>query len=459
MKLDKLFINSTIVSSTGRFRGCVGVKDGLVAVISETSDGYEAGETIDLGGKFILPGLIDGHIHFQDPGLTHREDFEHATAAAASGGITMCLSHPMNVPAIVDVDTYNANVAAYKGRAYIDYGVHGGAVETNLDKVDELWKTTGATTIKMFMCFSVVDFPFVQDDAMYSHLEILAKNDGIALIHCENDLIIKRMEKILQAEGKNDGMAYNASHPDYAEVEAIQRAIFFLEKTGARAIIVHVSTAEGLRLIKKAQDRGVKVFAETCPHFLTFVSDDMKVHGPFLKFSPPMHEESNRQDLWELLAKGYVQTIGSDHCPFTTEEKEKGRDNIWNAPNGIPGLETLAPVLLNGVNDGLITLEKMVEVTSYNPSHLYGLYPKKGVIQVGSDADFTVVDMDLKKKYTAADLKSKCPWSPYFGREFKGWPVVTVVRGEMVYKDGEIVGKFGHGKYVARPKDLPLTSV
>lgn len=453
MLLDKLFKNATIVTHTGSYKGCIGVVNGKIELISQDEDNFEAKEVLDLKGKHLIPGVIDGHVHFQDPGLTHREDFEHATAAAAAAGSTTCMSHPMNVPPIVDVESYDINVDAYAGRSYIDYAVHGGATENNLDKVDELWKTTGATAIKMFMCFSVVDFPFVKDDAMYSHLEILAKNDGFALIHCENDLLIKRMEKKLQGEGKNDGVAYNASHPDYSEIEAIQRAITFLEKTGARAMVVHVSTVEGLHLIHEAKQRGVKIYAETCPHYLTFTSEDMKKHGPFLKFSPPMREEANRQGLWKLLAEGYVDSLGSDHCPFTKEEKEKGLKNIWDAPNGIPGLDTMLLVMLDGVNKGKIPMEKLVEITSYNPAHIYGLYPQKGVIRVGSDADFTIVDMEIEREFKQSDIKAKCQWSPYVGKVFSGWPVMTVVRGEVVSKDGVITGKLGHGKYVARAKN------
>jgi dihydroorotase-like cyclic amidohydrolase len=178
----------------------------------------------------------------------------------------------------------------------------------------------------------------------------------------------------------------------------------------------------------------------------------MKKHGPYLKFSPPMHEEPNRKELWKLLAQGFVDTMGSDHCPYTDEEKKRGADNIWLAPNGIPGLQAMLPVLLDGVNKGLVTLEKVVEVTSYNPAQIYGLAPRKGLLQPGSDADFVVLDMNLQKTMAKEENESKCPWSPYFGMTFKGWPVMTVLRGELVYKNGKIVGKCGYGKYVPRPK-------
>lgn len=452
MMLDKLYTNAVIVSTTGKFAGCLGVKDGKVSIIAESIDGLEAKEVVDCGGKYMLPGFIDAHIHPYDPGPNHREDFEHLTASMAAGGITTGCMMPFQNPVICDVETYEYTRNYYNGKAYVDYGIHGGVIATNVDKADELWKNTGATAMKAFMCFSTDDCPFLEDDTFYAHLEILAKNGGVAMIHCENDGIIKLRERELKASGRKDGRAYNASHPDYAEIEAIKRALLFLKQTGAAAVIVHISTAEGLRLIREAQEEGVKVWAETCSHYLTFTVDDMDTLGPKLKFSPPMHEEPNRQELWKLVEKGYVDTISSDHCPFSSEEKFADMDDIWKTPNGIPGVQAIAPVLLNGVNEGRLTLEKVVELTSLNASKIYGLYPKKGVLQIGSDADFTLVDMDIEKEFSEVDNKSKCQWSPYFGLKFKGWPVMTVCRGEIIFKDGEIVGKLGYGKYVARPK-------
>ncbi len=453
MKVDTLFVNGTIVTHSGRFAGCIGVKDGRIAFVAQSPDGIcEAAETVDVGGKYILPGVIDAHVHPQDPGPTHREDFEHATASAAAGGISTIISMPKNAPPAHDIATYEQNVRAYDGRGYVDYALHGGGTATNVGDAEDLWNKTGATAIKMFMCFSVTDFPFVQDDALYQHLEICAKNNGIAIIHAENNEIINMMEAKLKAAGRKDGLAYNASHPDYAEVEAIKRALFFIERTGARALIVHVSTAEGLRLVREARARGLDVYAETCPHFLTFVSHDMIKHGPYLKFSPPMHEEPNRQELWKLLRDGFVDTVGSDHCPYEKSEKDAAVDDIWKAPNGIPGLENLVPVLLDGVNKGQLTLERAVEVLCYNPAKIFGLDHRKGSIAVGLDADLTIVDLDLRKTYTDADRKSKCGFSPYFGMEFVGWPVQTYVRGHKVYDHGTITGTLGHGQFIARPK-------
>ena len=205
-------------------------------------------------------------------------------------------------------------------------------------------------------------------------------------------------------------------------------------------------------MIHAARSRGVNVHAESAPHMFAFTEEDIDAQGPYLKFSPVMHDAENQRRMLELLGKGYVQTIASDHSPYTIEEKARGKENIWLAPNGIPGVETSLPIFLNAVNEGYLTLEQLVEMTSYNPAHIYGLYPRKGALQIGADADFVVVDMDLEKTYQVEDIHSKSKWSPYCGMTLKGWPVMTVVRGEVVYDHGQIFGTLGHGQLIERKK-------
>lgn len=452
--IDLIIKDATIVTHEDRFKGNLHIKDGLITAISDSPLTIEAKETIDLQGKYLIPGVIDAHVHFQDPGLTHREDFESGTAAASVGGITTAISHPMNIPTAVDVESYRYTMACYEGRGYIDYGIHGGGTSDNIDKIESLWKNTGSTSIKMFMCFSVKDFPFVRDDAFYAILTKLAKIDGLAIIHAENNELISLEEKRLQAEGRIDPLAYHESHGAEGELESVKRAIYFLEVTGAQGVILHTCMEEALREIRQAHNRGVRVYAESCPHFLTFIDQDIVKQGPYLKFSPVMRDEQNRSKLWQLLNEGYVSTIGSDHSPYTDEEKKAGLNNIWQAPNGIPGIQTLLPVLLDGVNRGLLTLERLVEVTSYNPAKIYGLSYRKGSIAVGKDADLVVLDMGLKKTFSKDEILSKAKWSPYVGKQFQGWPVMTIVRGKIVAQDGNILGSPGWGVYIQRKKAL-----
>lgn len=448
--LDRLFCNAVVVSCDGRFEANLGVKDEKLVYLGTQRP--EAEQTVDLQGKYVLPGCIDSHLHFQDPGYTDREDLVHGSAACAAGGVTTGISMPMNDPPVVDLESYDFSRKTYAGRSYVDYALHGGATSKNGDVLADLWTKTGAAAVKMFTCFSVADFPYVQDDCLLQAFRTLAEVGGVAMVHAENDAILKSIETDLRSRGRNTGRDYLKSHPVIAENEAISRVLYFAEQTGVETVILHVSNAEALEMIHTAQLRGVKVHAESAPHMFAFTEKDIDAQGPYLKFSPVMHDEENRCRMLELLGRGYVQTIASDHSPYTEEEKKRGEENIWQAPNGIPGVETSLAVFLNLVNEGYLTLEQLVKMTSYNPSHIYGLYPQKGVLQIGSDADFVVVDMDLEKTYSVEDIQSKSKWSPYCGMTLRGWPVVTVVRGEVVYDHGKIVGKLGHGRLIERKK-------
>lgn len=454
MHVNTLFTNATIVRHTGTTQSSIGTQDGKIVFVGTDISSITANTTVDLTGKTVIPGLIDGHIHFQDPGFTHRDDLQHGTAACAISGITTAISHPVNNPAAIDENRFNQTLEAYKTKSHVDYALHGGAVSSSIADVQGLWKNTGATSIKMFMCFSVKEFPFVEKENMKHILENIAAVDGLALIHCEDSTLITQQEERLAREGRTDPMAYNESRPEIVEIVAIKKTISLLKETGAKALIVHVSTEEGLRLINEAQHQGVNIWAETCPHFLSFVREDMIEHGPFLKFSPVMRDEKNRVALWDLLNKGFIHTIGSDHCPFTLQEKEAGLENIFLAPNGIPGLETMLPVLLDGVNKGLTSLEKIVEITSFNPAHLYGLAPQKGLLEVGADCDFVVVDLELEQKFSQELIFSKCPWSPYIGRSFTGWATMTVLRGKIIAEDGRLTKSPGFGNYLPRRKEV-----
>ncbi|MEW6671851.1 MAG: dihydroorotase [Thermodesulfobacteriota bacterium] len=439
-----------MVTHEGRYSGSIGVINGKIACITDPNVKINAEDIIDVRGKYIIPGAIDAHAHFQDPGITQREDFEHGTAACAVGGITTVISQPVNNPPVFDTQTYLETIKHYEGRGLVDYGLHGGGSSANLDKVEDLWVQTGSPAIKIMMCYSPKEYGMVDDAQFYQILEKLSPHNGLAYVHAENQALVQMWEDRYRAEGRIDPMAYNASRPAYVEIEAVHRALVLAEQTGCRVIFAHISTAESLKIIAKARRRGLNVYAESCPHFFTFTSEDMNTHGPYLKFSPVMRDKQNLRKMWELLEKGYVHTLATDHCPYEPHEKEVGLNDVWKAPNGVPGLEIMLPVFLNGVRKGMVSLEQVVRATSYNPARIYGLYPRKGVLRPGSDADLAVIDFELEKVFSKKDLKSKCPYSPYIGLTFKGWPVMTLVRGEVVAKNGEICIKPGFGRYFPR---------
>ena len=411
----------------------------------------EADRIIDASGKYIIPGVIDEHVHFNDPGTTFREDFEHGTAACAVGGITTAIAMPTNTPLVLSMDSLNQTIQAYEGRGYVDYAIHGGIDLSNADLVEELWMNSGITAIKAFMCYSSPDMGWIRDDILYKTMKMLASHNGTIIIHAENNELISLAESNLKANGQCDGHAHCQSHPKQAEVEAIQRVIYFVQETGVTTLIPHVSTAEGLALIHDARAKGIPVYAETCAQYLTFTEDDVQEMGPFLKFTPPVHSEENRKGLLDLIKKGYVNTIGSDHSPYAEYEKTPGLDCIWDAPNGIPGLEVLLPSLLNLVNENVLTLESVVRMTSETPAALYQL-PGKGRLEPGYDADLVIIDMEKTFIYEKEMIQSKNKWTPYLNRTFKGCPVLTMVRGEVVAEDFHLTGTKGFGKLIQRKK-------
>lgn len=449
--MDYFIYGGTVVSSNGSNPMNIGIRDGKICQLTDPDTFLTACHTINAAGKYILPGLIDEHIHFNDPGPVHREDFEHATAACAVGGITTAIAMPTNNPLILNKDAYDQTLKAYDGRGYVDYAIHGGLDASNAEKIDQFWLSTGITAIKTFICHSSPDMGWIWDDILFQSMKTLASCHATMIVHAENHDLISLYEERLRRSGRQDGIAHCHSHPEISELEAIQRIILFVEQTGVTTVFPHVSSWKSLSAIRDANDRGLPVYAEICPQYLTFTEQDVQEKGPYLKFTPPVHSEQNRQHLLALVKKGYGNTVGSDHSPYTREEKEQGNSCIWNAPNGIPGLEVLLPILLNAVNENHLTLEQLVSMTSATPAFLYQL-PGKGKIAPGYDADLVIVDLNQSKTFSQDMIQSKCPWSPYLGMTWKGWPVLTMVRGTVVAENFQLTVQKGYGRHIARNK-------
>ena len=448
---DFLIQGGTVVSPEGSHLMNIGIADGKVCELLSPHLVPPAKNIIQAEGMFIIPGLIDVHVQFNDPGTTFREDFEHATAACAVGGITTAIAMPTNMPLVLTPNSFQRTLDAYSHRGYVDYAIHGGLDPSNLERLEDLWLHSGVTAIKAFTCYSSPDMGWVRDDILLPAMKIIAKHHGTMIIHAENHELISLYERNLRQKSIPDGLAHCQSHPALSEIETVQRIILYSEQTGATVVFPHVSTWESLTLIHQAREKGIPVYAEMCPQYLIFTEKDVQKQGPYLKFTPPVHDETNRQHLLQLLKCGYVHTIGSDHSPYTCEEKERGRNRIWDAPNGIPGLEVLLPNMLNLVNQGYLSLEQLVQITSATPSLLYHL-PRKGRLLPGYDADLVIIDLNKEQIYTEEMIQSKNKWSPYLGKQLKGWPVLTMVRGHIVARDFHLTGQKGHGIYIPRPK-------
>ncbi|MEM3703264.1 MAG: dihydroorotase [Candidatus Bathyarchaeia archaeon] len=457
-KVDSKIINCKLYFESEIFDQGVGVaiSGGKVAAIGKESNLPDADRIIDAHGWLVLPGPIDAHVHMGDPWeapdkalAMRREDFASGTMAAAAGGITTIIDMPDNMPLVVSSAVFREKVVYCSKKAYIDFGLHGGFVP-GMDyakEIPSLWME-GAAGLKTFMCYSIDEWPAIKDGELLEALNIVSQINALAMIHAENDDILSHNKKRLLEKGRKDYSAHIEWRPPIAEIEAGRRVIFYLKSTGARGIIVHTSVPETVEEIGHLSNGRISV--ETCPHYLYLTDEDVRRKGPWLKCAPPLREKWRVSELRRMFANGLIDTVGSDHAPYTREEKAQGLSDIWKAANGIPGIEHMYPLLLNAVNEGWLSLHRLVKVTSENVARIYGIYPKKGKIQVGSDADFVVVDLKKHVKISDENTKMKVGWTPYDGFEAKGYPVMTIVRGEIVMDNGIIVGKPGYGKFVRR---------
>lgn len=460
MKADLLLKNCRIVEGEGTILVDIAVKDGRIASISEPNSAIEASASKDLQGLFLMQGAIDSHTHYMDPGFTHRETFAHGTRGAAVGGVTTVIDMPCcSVPSVRNIPSLEHKLAAIAPEAYVDFALWGGVTgeDVRLGKLDEVQKQAdyGVVAFKAYMTPSVPTYPRSSDSELFEIFKTVAKT-GLPLgIHCENYDICDHNVKKLEKEGRLDGPAWAEARCELAEKAAIQLCIDMSEDTGCHMHVVHMSTGIGGILIEEAKAKGLHVTSETCPHYLVLnAKDAMGSRGAFAKIAPPLRTKKDNEILWEKLASGAVDFIATDHAPYEiATEKDAPGMTIWTAFPGIPGTETMVAVIVSeGYNKGRISLSRMVDVLSRSAAKQYGLYPKKGELQPGSDADFTVID--LEKEWVVDEQLTQCKqkYTPLDGMHLKGKVVQTYVRGILVAEDGRVVGKAGYGQYLKRIK-------
>jgi dihydroorotase len=439
MKVDLVIRNGKIVTPQSVHEGDdIAIENGIVVAIDKQGSFPEANEDIDVKGKYILPGIIDVHVHFREPGYTYKEDFETGTSAAAAGGVTTVLDMPNNIPFCSTVEAFQEKLGIIKSKAYVDYGLIAAVVGETVEEIPKLAEA-GVNVFKIFMGATVGGVPAPDDGGMIRTFQLVSETGLRIGVHAENNPIMDYFTEKLKAEGRTDPLAHVEARPNVAEAEAIQRAILFAAETGCKLHIYHMSSKDGVQLLKAAKERGVDVSAETCPHYLLLDSSYMKKVGSILKMNPPVRSAENGEALWKGLSDGTVEVIATDHSPHTLEEKTN--DNIWEAIPGFTGVETSVPLMLTQVNKGRLSLNAYVKLASENPARLFNLYPRKGTIQIGTDADFTIVDMERKGALSSEKLHSKTKVTPFDGWKVKGVPIYTIVRGKVVMKEGEIVGK------------------
>jgi dihydroorotase len=444
MATDMVIRNGTIVLPDSSRKAHLIIEGEKIREITDADVVPEARVTIDAAGLYVLPGLIDPHVHFRTPGLEYKEDFRTGSAAAAAGGITCINDMPNVVPPTQNIETFRAKLECAAGNSFVDYGLYAAIVSGNFDQI-LLLAEAGIIGYKVYMGMTVGNIPAPSDGELIEAWDILRGTGLRCGVHAENNGILVHLREKLQKVGRRDPLAHVEARPAIAESECTSRAILFAEHCSSRLMIHHVSSREALRHIRQAKARGVEVMAETAPHYLLFESGDMMRRGlgSLLKINPPVRQRDDAEALWQGIADGTIDAIGSDHSPHTPEEKmEHDRfADIWKAASGFPGVETSARLMLTQVNEGRLTLNQYVKIQSEGPARAWNLWPRKGNLNPGADADVTIVDLAKEAVIDKSRLHGKSRVTPFDGWKVKGVPVYTIVRGNIVMKDGEVLGR------------------
>jgi len=451
MSADLYLKNAQVVTEEAAFHGGVVIEGEKISQVVGGLPEVTAKKIIDLGGKTLLPGMVDDHVHFNEPGREHWEGYRTGSMAAAAGGVTTIMEMPLNAtPPTITRQLLDKKRQAVRDQAIVDYANWGGMVNNNLEELPGLHEG-GVVGFKAFMSNSGVDFERVDDDVLYEGLKIIGELGNVIGVHAENEYVTRFMGQKMRSVGRTDRAAWHESRPPAAELEAIQRAIYWAGEADGNLHVVHVTIPEGILAIDDAKRQGVKVTSETCPHYLFFDEEDFVRIGPAAKCAPPLRSRAFVEEMWELVLAGVVDTIASDHSPSTWEDKAKGMDDVWKAWGGISGVQTLLPAMISeGYHKRGMPLTGIVRLMVANPARIFGLYPQKGALLPGSDADVTVVDLDAEWTLAADDLFYKNKHSAYIGYDFRGKVMQTYLRGKLIYDQGTILAEPGYGKALYR---------
>jgi dihydroorotase len=430
--VDLVINGGIIVSPDAEYRASIAIKDGVIHAIGAPEAMPKTKETLDATGLHILPGAIDVHVHFRDPGYPLKEDFASGTAAAAFGGVTTVFDMPNTLPTIGTPEALAAKHRIAAEKAYVDYGLYAVLGEDSIEHVSALIDG-GIIGFKLYMGNTFGRIPSPTTGAMLEAFEVVAPTGKRISLHAETNSIMERRESRLRAAGRTEPIAHLAARPAVVAVEAVARAAILAEWTGARIHVLHISSAAELRPLAEAKARGVEITGETCPHYLLLSETDYEKFGGIVRVNPPVREAPNRQPLWDALMDGTVDIIATDHAPHTPEEKT--RNDIWTVDCGFPGVETQMPLMLTEINRGRATIQDYVRWSAEAPAKIWGLYPRKGALTVGSDADIAIVDLNRSWTIDDALIQSRSKISPWHGRQATALPIHTIVRGRFVMKD------------------------
>jgi len=457
MSFETIIRNGSVVTATDTYKADLAIANGKVAAIGNDLPVENASKVLDASGKLVLPGGIDVHTHLDMPfgGTTSADDFETGTRAAAFGGTTTLIDFAIQYkgqPLRQAFDTWMGKAA---GKAVCDYAFHcivtdvsGGQLAQMNDLVHE-----GVTSFKLFMAYPGV---FMLDDgSIFRALQTTSGNGGLVCMHAENGSAIDVIVQQALAEGKKAPKYHALTRPTTAEAEATARAIALAEMAGAPIYIVHLSCNDALQKVREARDRGLPVYAETCPQYLYLSIENFDApgfEGAKYVFTPPLREKWHQEKLWNGLKCDHLQVVSTDHCPFCfKEQKELGRDDFTKIPNGGPGVEhRMSLIYSGGVASGRFGANRFVELVATTPAKLFGLYPRKGTIAVGSDADLVIFDPHRKHTISAKTHHMRVDYSMFEGIQVTGMPDVVLSRGKVVVEGDKFLGRAGQGEFLRR---------
>lgn len=450
IKSEKIYIDDRLV------KGYVGIKDGKIVYLGQ--EPTSASKEVDATNYLVLPGLVDSHVHLRAPGNSHRETFLTGTLAAANGGVTTIVEHPLASPPPYNMEILEKRFQAATGEIVVDVAFMGAAGEHNLAEIESFANSGQIVGFKTFLQQAPAGrehefkgLTMCNDGILYDGIQALAKTGLVWTLHAENNDIIQQNIKRFMQNKDFAWINHARSRPAFTETETVAKILLLSEGTDLSVLFCHISNPEAMELIKREKQKGRSVYAETCPHYLCFNEELLNIYGPFAKCNPPLRTEEERQRLWDYIADGTVDIIGSDHAPYAVEEKET--DNIFTACAGIPSIEMRFPLMFTKVKEGKLSLQRFVELVATNPAKLFCLYPDKGKIAVGADADILLVDAEKTYHLTTAAMQTKSRESAKVFQNLKvtGEVVATMVRGQFVKEDGSVKPECkGYGK-ILRP--------
>jgi allantoinase len=451
VEYDLVVRGGTIVTPQRLIRADLAVLGGTVAAVGVGL--AKGGNEVDATARYVLPGVIDAHVHFREPGMVYKEDFGTGSRSAAVGGVTTVFDMPNTVPPVATLDIFEHKLASVAPKAHVDFGLYGMLGQDNADEIPKL-AGAGAIGLKLFMGQTTGDNPCPDDGAIYRGLQA-AKDSGLVVgVHAENNPLLQHLANQLRAQGRTDVRAHLESRPPLVEVEAVTRIATLAGAVGTTLHIHHLSTRDGLERVKMLRALGHRLTVESLVGHLLLDDSSYDDFGNLVKLNPPVRSAEHGAALWAGIGNGDVDIIATDHAPHSGEEQAE--PNVWCAHGGWIGVETSVPLMLTQVAQGRLSIHDFVRLCSANPARIWGIDDRKGHLDVGADADFILVDPEARGQIAGAHLHSKHPVTPYEGWKTTGAVQATYLRGQLIAENGEVVGA-PRGRQLAPRETKPLT--